>query len=243
MMELRPTPAFYRFAAVCSILSAATTLVLIFGPRFYSAPATLEQAVALRSDPAYLFRLWVYFFHPYLVFSAALAIAVYKLRDSAGSVLLGLFSFFTWALLEALQQGFALAALNQAWRAGFAAATDAAARDSYRTLLLGFEGMWDAFYLVLLTAFVLANLAYGIATRGATGLEGWVSLAFFAAAALSAATWLANFGGVAWLGPAVQGAYPLIQPAARVLFGVWLLQIARSAYVDSGRAVAVSRGA
>jgi hypothetical protein len=58
------SPRFYRVAAICSFISAATTLCLIFLPRLYPRAASFEQNIALIENPIYTLRLWIYLFHP-----------------------------------------------------------------------------------------------------------------------------------------------------------------------------------
>src|SRR5678816_1967991 len=50
---------FFRVAAVCSFLSAITTLGLIFLPRLYQPVASFDERMALFDNAAYLTRSWV----------------------------------------------------------------------------------------------------------------------------------------------------------------------------------------
>jgi len=77
-------PTFYRTAAVCSVLSAVTTLGLIFLPNFFTPVDSFEGRMARVHDPAYVLRSWVYFIHPFLVMMAGLAIAV-RIRTVAAA--------------------------------------------------------------------------------------------------------------------------------------------------------------
>jgi hypothetical protein len=214
--------SFFKAVSTCSVLSALTTLGLILLPRAYASPLGLEEAVALRLNGFYQARSLVYFLHPFLVLAAAWGVVAKKIGQSAGSVTTGFFFFGFWGFTEALQQALSLVALNLHWREGYARATDAELKEAFRIHLLGFEAVWDALYLLLLTGFLVAHVLYGVATWRSKGLEKAVSCGFFLGAGLTLLILSANFGGprvpaalTAWL-------YPLIQPLFRVLLGVWL---------------------
>src|SRR5687768_5720153 len=77
-----PTAKFYRTASVCSLLSAVTTLVLIFVPRLYAPVEGFDGRMARVHDPAYRLRAWAYLIHPFLVSMAALGVA-FRIRRFA----------------------------------------------------------------------------------------------------------------------------------------------------------------
>jgi len=81
-------PSFYRSVAVCSILSAITTLGLIYLPEFYQPAEGFEGRMRRVADPAYVLRSWVYLVHPFLTFAAALGIAlrIRRLRPVAAII-------------------------------------------------------------------------------------------------------------------------------------------------------------
>ena len=62
---------FLRVEAVCSALSAVTTLLLIFLPDFFIAAQGFEARMARVHESAYILRSWVYLLHPFLVLTAA----------------------------------------------------------------------------------------------------------------------------------------------------------------------------
>ena len=69
-------PTFYRSVAVCSILSAITTLGLIYLPAFFQPADGFEGRMKRVDDPAYVLRSWVYLVHPFITFAAALGVAL-----------------------------------------------------------------------------------------------------------------------------------------------------------------------
>lgn len=218
--------AFYRGAAVCSLLSAVTTLGLIFLPRAYPSVADFDARMALGEEPAYVLRSWIYLVHPFLVFAAATGLAARCRVRAAGSASLGLAGFALWASTEAAQQALTKVALDRTWRAAWPTA-DQAARAVIREQVAIYDIVWDAMYLLILLGFLAGNVCLAFAVRrtaestGSPALGRWVSVALWAAAGLTLFLLLPEVGVHVTL-PGSQWLYPAIQPAGRALAGVWL---------------------
>jgi len=218
-------PRFFRIAALCSMASAITTLGLIFLPKMYPRPQTFEENIALITNSIYTLRLWDYLVHPFLVVTAALGVAVAKLPARAAMVVPGFLGFCVWGFTEALQQSLALVANHYAWRAGYNAA-DEATKTMIRTHIFGFDAIWDALYVLLLIGFILGNTLYGFGLWKQSRFETLLATLFFAAALLSVFNFLGAFGVAAGADPVLGVIYPLLQPAARTLIGVFLWKTA-----------------
>jgi hypothetical protein len=221
---------FYRGAAIASVISAITTLGLIFLPRLYAPIPDFDARMALGSNPAYILRSWIYLVHPFLVFTAILAVAARCRVRAAGAATLGLAGFALWAVTEAAQQALTKVALDRTWRAAWPTA-DAAARDAIRNHVALYDVVWDSMFLLLLLGFLAGSVFIGAAVaktaRGEAGaaartraLALWVAGAFWAGGALTLVILLPELGGPAL--PGTDWLYPLIQPAGRTLVGVWL---------------------
>ena len=215
------TPAFYRSAALCSVLSAVTTLLLIFLPEFYRPTEGFEGRMSRVDDPAYELRSWVYFVHPFITFAAALGVGLRIRALRSAAAIIGLAGFALWACTEAAQQTLTLFAFDKMRAAYFAA--DEATRAIIRTNVAMYDGLWDAMYFLLLIAFSIGNLCLGIALvragRGVTRLVGF----FFLAAVALTLTYVT--GELQWgtlPEPIAKWSYPTIQPLGRVLIGLWL---------------------
>jgi hypothetical protein len=219
-------PRFFRIAALCSFASAITTLGLIFLPRLYSPARTFEDNIALATNSIYTLRLWNYLVHPLLVMTAALGVAVAKLPSRAAMAVPGFLGFFIWGCTELLQQSLSLVANHYAWRAGYNAA-DEATKTMIRTQMFGFDAVWDALYVVLLIGFILGNTLYGFALWKQSRFQSLLAALFFAAAALSVFLLLGQFQLPAVPDRILGPVYPLLQPAARALIGVFLWRVAR----------------
>jgi hypothetical protein len=219
---MKLTPAFYRSVAVCSILSAVTTLGLIFLPDFYQPAEGFEGRMRRVDDPAYALRSWVYLVHPFITFAASLGVGVRIRAVRTAAAVNGIAGFARWASNEALQQTMTLFAFDT-WRAAYFAA-DEATRAIIRANTAMYDGLWDAFYFVLLLGFSIGNLFLGLAlVRAGAGVTRLVGYFFLAAVALTLLTNVAP--ELQWWTvpePLARWSYPAIQPLGRVLIGLWL---------------------
>ena len=233
------TPGFLRLAGACALLSALTTFLLWALRLGYAAPDGFDASVALHRDPFYLARYWTNFVHVFLALAAYAGAGLLLARRSAGTALLGLLSFAVWGTSELLGVSTILIAVNRTWRAGYAAA-DPAAQQTLRTLLVGFDAVWDAMFLLLLVAFLLGSLLYGLLAARGGGLERAVGVTFLLGVPLTLAILLSGYGGPTWLGTAAGWVYPVLQPVARAILGVWLWRAASAISLSANRAGAAA---
>jgi hypothetical protein len=213
--------SFFRVAAVCSLLSAVTTLFLIVLPRWIPPAADLAARMDAHGHPAYLLRSWVYLCHPFLVLAAALAVAVRAAVRQPGPAIYGFACFMLWAWVEATQQGLTLVAFDRLWRPAFLAG-DAAERDVIAAGVAVYDAAWDSLFFVLVIGFALGSLLYGLVLARGAGLERVVGVLYLVIAA-----WSFHSTAVDWGAPRLPPLldtwlYPLVQPVARTLIGVWL---------------------
>lgn len=215
---------FYRAAAVCSVLSAVSTLLLIFLPDFFAPGDGFEARMARVYDPAYRLRSWVYFVHPFITMMAALAVAMRIRSFRPGLAMVGLVAFLLWGFTEAAQQGMTLFAFDK-WRVAYATA-DEAVRAQIRTLTMMYDGLWDGMYFLILVGFAIANLCFGLVLLRLEGLARVVGALYLAACVLTLTLIWRELGWGELPEPLANWSYPAIQPLARVLIGVWLWRMA-----------------
>ena len=215
------TPSFYRFTAICSVASAITTLGLIFLPGMLAPAEDFPARMARVDDPLYQLYAWVHFVHPFLVVTAALGVSMRLRREASSLVIPGLLAFVLWGATEAGQQALTLFAFNP-WRLAWLAGDPAVlATMEARTAM--YDGVWNAMYFLLIVGFFIANSLYAIALWRRPGLSRVVGALYAAAAALTLQFIVVEVGGGQLLPDAVDfWVYPLIQPLARTLIGVWL---------------------
>ena len=228
---MRFTPAFYRFAAILSVASAVTTLGLIFLPGMMAPTDDFAARMARVNDPVYRLYAWVYFTHPFLVVTAALAVAMRLRREAASLVVPGLLAFLLWGSTEAAQQALSLFAFNP-WRIAWLAG-DADVRATMEARTATYDGLWNAMYFLLIVGFFIANALYAVAMWRRGGLSRVVGAFYAAAAALTLQIIVVEVGGAQLLPDALDfWLYPLVQPLARTLIGVWLWR-----HADEGAAL------
>jgi hypothetical protein len=222
------TPAFYRSVAVCSILSAITTLGLIYLPEFYQPVEGFEGRMRRVDDPAYALRSWVYLVHPFLTFAAALGVGLRIRALRSAAAVIGIAGFALWASNEALQQTLTLFAFDK-WRAAYFAA-DEATRAIIRSNTAMYDGLWDAFYFLLLVGFSIGNTALGVGLlRAGRGVTRVVGFFFLGAVAITLPIITGELQWWSMPEPLASWSYPAIQPLGRTLIGLWLWSAADEA--------------
>jgi hypothetical protein len=211
---------FLRMAALCWMVSSLTTLCLIFLPYFY-APVDGDP-VGRFLDPVYMARVWVALVHPLIVLVGAVGVAAVRLGAAPGWAAGGFVFFLLWAGVEAVQQGLTLVTLNWTWRAEYLHSVDAAARDRLGGWITAFDGVSDGLFFVLLIAFVVANVFFAVAVWGGPPIQRLVAAGFALASALGVISALTSFGPGVLPDAVMAVLYPLVQPPARMLTGIWL---------------------
>lgn len=217
---MRFTPAFYRTAAVLSLLSAATTLLLIVLPHWYAPAPDFAARMARVQDPAYVLRAWTYLVHPFLVTTAALAVAARLRRTAASWVVPGCVAFVVWGATEVAQQSFTLFAYDP-WRVAYLAG-DAGVRAAMVERDALYAAVWNAMWTFLLLPFLVGNVLYAVALVRQQGLSLAVGAFYAAAAVLTALLLFGEFGLPTLPQPVLALLYPSLQPIARVLVAIWL---------------------
>jgi hypothetical protein len=217
-------PRFFRFAALCSLLSAITTLLLIFLPEWFAPAPDFAARMARIHDRAYLLRSWVYLLHPFLVFTAALGLALTLRRQAPLRALFGMLGFLLWAFNEAGQQTLTLFAFDH-WRAAWETA-DASLRATIRINAAMYDGIWDGMYALLLIGFTVGNACVGWALIDQPGLARYAGAFMLAAVLLTLALLCREIGFPVAPESVLNWSYPAIQPLGRILIGAWLWRIA-----------------
>lgn len=215
------TQSSLRFASLAAALSALTTFLLWLLPQLYQAPSDFSQTIALHQNSLYLARLWVNFVHIFAALTAYAAAACLLWHRSALLAGLGFVWFVLWGLTELIGVSTNLMAVNATWRAGFASATPAV-QEQLRVLLLGFAGVWDALFFLLLVCFTLGSLCFGLAALDGKGVERVVGILFLLAVPLSAAIIIGGYTRHEWVAGPINYIYPVLQPISRAVLAVWL---------------------
>jgi hypothetical protein len=213
-------PGFYRTAAVCSMLSALTTLGLIFLPSLFAPIEGFEGRMGRVHDGWYQLRAWIYLVHPFMTGAAGLAVCLRIRATASAAAVVGIAGISLWAATEAAQQCLTLFAFD-AWRVAYTSG-DPAIRSQMPTLTALYDELWDAMYVLLLIGFVIGNTALGQRFVRHRGLTRTLGVFYLLAVLLTLFYLLPELGIPVSLGPLAEWVYPATQPLARVLIGVWL---------------------
>jgi hypothetical protein len=217
------SPTALRIASIAAALSAVTTFLLWLLPQLYAAPSGFEATIALHDNQTYLARLWVNFVHIPLALVAYGAAAYLFARRSLALAAFGFMCFAAWGLVELIGVTTNIFALNATWRADYATATPEV-QAQLRTLLLGFRGVWDALFFLLLIGFLLGTLCFGVAAWRGRGMERAVSVLMLLAVPLTIGIIVGGYTSVTAFDSLVSWAYPVLQPVSRFVLAIWLWQ-------------------
>lgn len=215
------TPRFFRFAAVCALLTALTTLVVHVMPNLWSNAMSFEQQVELRLNPLYLTNRWVVLLHCALVVVSMFALGLPAARRAPAPVIFGFLAFVCFAFTEILRTAISIFAINRNWRAVYASTVDPATRERFRAFIESYSGINDALFFIFYTAFTVGLICYGIAfLRTGSMLQLGILLTVWAL--LNLPGWIDAVIGTELLGRYFEWVGPVFQPLARAWIGVWL---------------------
>lgn len=213
---------FTKFAAVCALLTAITTICIHWLPGAWSDVTTFEQRIELRNNGTYLAYLWIVIVHCFLVVISMYAIKLYRERATPGLASLGFLAFVGFAFTELLRTSISIFAVNRAWRAGYATAADDTARETFREVITVFGGINDALFFIFFTCFTVGTLCYGLSLIKSTGWTqkiGWMMVLW---AGLNLPGWIDTVSGGDHFGSLFSWVGPYFQPIARAAIGIWM---------------------
>ncbi|MCP4215862.1 MAG: hypothetical protein GY765_14510 [bacterium] len=215
---------FLRLAAICSVLGAITTILLIYLPGV--AAKGFEAETALHLNSLYMSKLWILFAHPQFNILASLGIAFLFFKKYPELVVPGMLAMSVWAIAEISQQAYMIDAVNQIWRAGYLKEAEELKKTMLRTHLSGVEGISDSMTFLVYYGFGLGTLLMGIVMTKAKKAAKWIGWANILIGSAMTSAFLTSFMGIGFLLAPVNlffgWMYPVLQPAVRIALGLWL---------------------
>lgn len=133
--------------------------------------------------------------------------------------------FVLWAFTEVVQQTILLVTMNLRWRREYLATESSDRHSVLRAHIESVGGISDALFVVILLAFIAANLL-ALAALLSGGRRGRLPATCFGVGATLGALSLISTIDPGAAGAVMQILYPLLQPAARFVVGVWLWRVA-----------------
>lgn len=217
-----PSSQMLKVAAICALITVATTLIVHVLPWLWADVDTFEEQLALPRNSIYMARLWIVLIHCILVVISMFGIAALKFRDSPALIGLGFLSFVVFAFSEMLRTSLVLFALNRKWRVGYGEANNDATRASWRATIEAFGGVNDALFFVFYLAFLLGILCCGLAFLGSRGFDGKLGWLFLVWSILSVPALIDTVTGRDSLDTYFGWVGPFFLPLARAVVGIWL---------------------
>lgn len=209
---------------VAGIASAVTTFLLWYLPQTYAVAPGFDGTIALHSEPGYMARLWVNYVHVFLALGAYLAVAAVLSRRAPVAASIGFVAFLIWCAAEALGVSINIWAVNEAWRASYAAA-NSEEQLLIQSSLHTFSGVWNGTFFVILTTFLIGTLSYGIGLFAGGRFEKVLGFLFLLAVPLTFIIMLDGYFGGS-MSQWITWSYPILQPFSRALTGAWLIYLA-----------------
>ncbi|NRB47660.1 MAG: hypothetical protein HRU41_08290 [Saprospiraceae bacterium] len=215
---------FLKIAAICSLLGATTTALLLFLPQPPAADFTAQ--LLLHKNPLYLSKLWILFLHPQFNLIASLGLGLLLLQHRPWAIAIGTLFLICWAYTEIRQQAYLIDALNQMWRPAYLASTDQEANQMYQTLIQGMRGINDSHYFVIIYAFGLGSLLFGWSMIKVQNWGKWLGWALLLIGILSLASFGRYYLGLhflnSWVDFSYRWIYPYLQPLVRMGIAIWI---------------------
>ncbi|MBX2874723.1 MAG: hypothetical protein KTR30_21550 [Saprospiraceae bacterium] len=226
MWKLSSCATFLKIAAVCSLLGATTTALLIFLPQ---TPAPdFEAQLLLHNNPLYLTKLWILFLHPQFNLIASLGLGLLLLKQRPWAIAIGSLFLTCWAYTELRQQAYLIDALNQLWRPAYLAETEEGRRHMYQTLIQGINGINDSHYFVVIYAFGMGSLLFGWSMIQEQNWGKWLGGGLIFIGLLSIASFGRYYLGAHFLNLPIDFSYrwiyPYLQPLVRIGIAVWIYE-------------------
>lgn len=220
------TIKFLKLAAICSLLGATTTALLIFLPR--PEVNDFESQALLYQNSLYMTRLWILFVHPQVNTIAMLGVCFLLFRKYPLQISLGTLFMFVWFYSEMYQQALVIDAVNQTWRPAYLNSTDEVDKMINRTLIQGSAAFSDSLYFLVIYGFGFGSLLYGFAFIYEQTLAKWIGVSLIFIGVLSLASFLRYYLGLHFLNGIVDWiytwVYPYLQPVVRIAIAIWILQ-------------------
>ena len=216
------SPRFFRFGAVCAVLTALTTLVVHIVPNLWADATTFEQQVELRLNPIYMAQRWTILVHCALVILSMFVLGAVKLRSAPALVSFGFLGYLCFGFTEIVRTSISIFAVNRTWRAGYAAAADDATRERFQSLITAYAGINQALFFIFYTGFVIGLVCYGLAFLRTEGRKSHLGLLFLVWALLDVPGFVDAVTGTESLGRYFEWVGPYFLPLARLFVGVWL---------------------
>ncbi len=210
--------SFLRFAAVCAILSAITTLIVHL---YFTPPESFEERIMLFKNSRYIFRNWSVIFHCMFVIVSMYAVFLLRKNESPGWMGTGFIFFTLFAVAEMTRMFTALFYTSQL-REKYYITADQSLKPLLRNSIDDIGFLNDTLFAIFIIAFWLGLIAYSIGLFNSNGMTRMLAVVFIIWAAVHSTAVINIFYPQQWMEKLLEVFSPVYQPLARVAIGIWI---------------------
>ena len=222
-MHTKQDRKFITVAGIAALITAITTI----GVHYVTFPTeTFEDRLQLSQNNLYLAHRWMIILHCTCVIISMLGIALMKVRDNKGFVVLGMLFYSVFGITE-IARMFAVLHYLTPLRQQYLAATDPVVQNALRHSIESFNLVGFTLFAIFAFAFMLGNLCYGVVLTASKGKDKWLGFGFLFWALISIAGMTNDFIQQDWIDKVIEINSKTFQPLFRLIIGIWLLRSAR----------------
>lgn len=213
---------YYKTAGVCAFIVGILGVIwwlLTFG---YTAPANLEEMIAMMDDFAYTTTDWCILLMLMIGLPVSWGVVGKKLESAPGLVTVGFFFFLTFGIIDQVYRALRIFTFNYGWAAAYTAeGATAEAKEELMEQMTGFYSMLPALYFVIIVSAVVGAFLYFLATWKGTGIEKGASIFYLLVAVGMFLLGVGIFGQQAWLLSILHYLYPIPWFVVMFMVGTW----------------------
>ena len=210
--------SFLRFAAICALLSAVTTLIVHL---YFTPPESFEERILLFKNKQYIFRNWAVVFHCVFVIVSMYALFLLRKKESPGWMGTGFIFFCIFSVTEIARMFTALFYTNPL-REKYFTVTDEAVKSLTKNSIDNTAFLNGTLFSVFIMAFWLGLIMYSAGLFKSTGFTKILAVVFSVWAFFHTLAIINVFYPQQWIEKFMEIFSPLYQPLARIVIGVWI---------------------
>jgi hypothetical protein len=224
---MRTSRQFLRATGIAGVGAGLITFLIWSLPALYGPPASFTERVELHTNALYMADQWLSFLNVFLILLASWGLAAQRLSHSPGAASTGMLFILFYGTAELLGRSVMVFVREYRWTHQLLNEEDPTRAAFLRGAIRQFDDVWGGLFGLLLIAFICSASLFAVSLRGGLGLQRLASWGLALAAGLGAVTLLAVYFPSGATRTVARWGYPLVQPASRILIGLWLLQQAR----------------
>ena len=227
---------YFVGTAVCAFAAATLAITVMLLQLGIPRPAGVEETAALAGHPLHVASLWINLAVVFFMLPTLWGIAAFKLRTAAGAATAGFVFFLPDFCATFLYNSLQLFTANGIWLR-LQSIADTAQRELLLERIGFLNDVYQALFFLILMGATVGALLFGIAWWRGRGIERWVSVGYFIAAAINLSRCVAYYASIPFPFELAAVAMSLLMPGILVLAAITMLAAPRPG-IEAGRATA-----